>query len=93
MLPHDLNLNAQRIHIDYMPVYFLRFGGFSEGVFPGVSLLSRCLLSGLPVVFAILLGPGFNAITVIFGFYLMFKFDISTFYVQYRDIKSFDQNK
>lgn len=38
------------------------FGGFNEGVFPGVSLLSRCRLSGLPVDFAMRFGPGFSVI-------------------------------
>lgn len=33
---------------------------------PGVDLLSLCLLSGLPVDFAILFGPGFIPITLIF---------------------------
>ena len=41
-------------------LYFFLLGGFKEGVFPGVSLLSLCLLSGLPVDFAIRFGPGFN---------------------------------
>ena len=33
---------------------------------PGVDLLSLCLLSGLPVDFAILFGPGFIPITLMF---------------------------
>ena len=33
---------------------------------PGVDLLSLCLLSGLPVDFAILFGPGFIPITFMF---------------------------
>lgn len=32
--------------------------GLSEGVFPGVSLLSRWRLSGFPVESAVLFGPG-----------------------------------
>ncbi len=32
--------------------------GFNDGVLPGVSLLSLCLLSGFPVDSAILFGPG-----------------------------------
>jgi hypothetical protein len=41
-----------------------RLGGLSEGVLPGVSLLSLCRLSGFPVESAILLGPGFNPFLV-----------------------------
>ena len=33
-------------------------------MFPGVFLLSRCLLSGFPVDFAILFGPGLIPITI-----------------------------
>jgi hypothetical protein len=40
--------------------------GFSEGVLPGVSLLSRCLLSGSPVESAFLFGPGLMLINQIF---------------------------
>jgi hypothetical protein len=36
---------------------FLCLCGLREGVFPGVFLLSLCLLSGFPVDFAILFGP------------------------------------
>lgn len=42
--------------------FFLGTGGFNEGVLPGVSLLSCCLRSGLPVESAILFGPGLSAI-------------------------------
>lgn len=37
-----------------------RLGGNKDGVFPGVSLLSLCLLSGFPVEIAVLFGPGFK---------------------------------
>jgi hypothetical protein len=37
--------------------FFLGTGGFNDGVLPGVSLLSRCRLSGLPVDSTILFGP------------------------------------
>jgi hypothetical protein len=46
------------------------FGGFNDGVFPGVFLLSRCRWSGLPVDVAILFGPGLSAI--VFCFYLCY---------------------
>lgn len=46
--------------------FFLGTGGFNEGVFPGVSLLSRCRLSGFPVESAILFGPGFSGIILNF---------------------------
>jgi hypothetical protein len=39
--------------------------GFNPGVFPGVFLLSRLRLSGLPVESAIGFGPGLRAIIVI----------------------------
>jgi len=42
--------------------FFFGTGGFNEGVLPGVSLLSRCRLSGFPVESAILFGPGLSAI-------------------------------
>ena len=42
--------------------YFFGFGGFNDGVFPGVSLLSLARLSGFPVDLAILFGPGLSAI-------------------------------
>ncbi|WP_339813668.1 hypothetical protein [Zunongwangia profunda] len=45
-----------------MPSYFLSFGGFKDGVLPGVSLLTLCLLSGFPVDFEILFGPVLSAI-------------------------------
>ncbi|WP_394906446.1 hypothetical protein [uncultured Mesonia sp.] len=45
---------------------FLCLCGLSDGVFPGVFLLSLWRLSGLPVVFAILFGPGL--IPIIFNF-------------------------
>lgn len=41
--------------------------GFNEGVFPGVFLLSCWRLSGLPVDFAILFGPGFSDIVLSFN--------------------------
>ena len=40
---------------------FLCLCGLRDGVFPGVSLLSRRRLSGFPVVFAMGLGPGLIA--------------------------------
>lgn len=46
----------------YFPVDLL---GFSSGVLPGVSLLSRRRLSGFPVDLAIALGPGLRAMIVI----------------------------
>lgn len=49
----------------------LLFGGFNEGVLPGVFLLSRCRWSGLPVDVAILLGPGLSAIVL--GFIYVIK--------------------
>jgi hypothetical protein len=48
--------------LDY---FFFRFGGFKDGVFPGVSLLSLARLSGFPVDLAILLGPGLSAIILV----------------------------
>jgi hypothetical protein len=45
----------------------LRLGGFNDGVFPGVSLLSRARLSGFPVDLAILFGPGLSGIIFIFN--------------------------
>uniref|UniRef100_UPI0039A703A3 hypothetical protein n=1 Tax=Ornithobacterium rhinotracheale TaxID=28251 RepID=UPI0039A703A3 len=52
---------------DFLTTYFfVLLEGFNEGVLPGVLLLSLCLLSGLPVVLAILFGPGFNPIIIIF---------------------------
>ena len=39
--------------------------GFNDGVFPGVSLLSRRRLSGSPVDLAIGFGPGLRPIIVI----------------------------
>ncbi|EDM44520.1 hypothetical protein SCB49_13150 [unidentified eubacterium SCB49] len=47
--------------------FFLRLGGFNDGVFPGVLLLSRARLSGFPVDLAILFGPGLSAITLVFN--------------------------
>jgi hypothetical protein len=47
----------------HRPLYspFLCLWGLSDGVFPGVSLLSRRRLSGLPVDLAIGFGPGLIA--------------------------------
>jgi hypothetical protein len=45
----------------------LRLGDFREGVFPSVSLLSRARLSGFPVDFAILFGPGLSAMIFVFN--------------------------
>ena len=42
--------------------FFVDFDDFKDGVLPGVFLLSRCLLSGLPVDFAFLFGPGLSPI-------------------------------
>ena len=56
-------LLRQRTLQTYSP--FLCSWGFREGVLPGVFLLSRCLLSGLPVLGTILLGPGFMLIHII----------------------------
>ncbi|HLF51262.1 hypothetical protein [Flavobacterium sp.] len=47
--------------------FFFGTGGFNEGVLPGVSLLSRCRLSGFPVESAILFGPGLSAIILSFN--------------------------
>jgi len=57
---------------DYLLPFSELFDGLSAGVFPGVFLLSRCRWSGLPVEVAILLGPGFSAIILVFicSFYL-----------------------
>lgn len=49
-------------YIVYLSCCFL--GGFKVGVFPGVFLLSRWRLSGLPVDSAILFGPGLSAIII-----------------------------
>lgn len=53
------------IDVNKLLIYFplLRTGGFKEGVFPGVFLLSLCRLSGFPVESAILFGPGLSAIS------------------------------
>lgn len=40
-------------------------GGFKDGVFPRLSLLSRCRSSGLPVEIAIHFGPGLSAMVLI----------------------------
>ncbi|BFP43209.1 hypothetical protein FGF1_40540 [Flavobacteriaceae bacterium GF1] len=53
-------ISFQPFYYPLFELYFFLLGGFKEGVFPGVSLLSLCLLSGLPVDFAIRFGPGFN---------------------------------
>ena len=60
------HLIINRPYIEY--TYFLfRFGGFKDGVFPGVSLLSLARLSGFPVDLAILFGPGLSAIVLGFN--------------------------
>ena len=51
----------------YLFFDFVDFDGFNDGVFPGVLLLSRWRLSGLPVDLAVLLGPGFNPIVFIYS--------------------------
>jgi len=48
----------------YLPLVCL--WGFNEGVFPGVSLLSRWRLSGSPVDSAIFFGPGLIGIVLLF---------------------------
>ena len=48
----------------YLPLVCL--WGFNEGVFPGVSLLSRWRLSGSPVDSAIFFGPGLIGILILF---------------------------
>jgi len=52
-------------YFHFLLFFFLRLGGFKDGVFPGVSLLSLARLSGFPVDFAILLGPGFSGIFLV----------------------------
>lgn len=49
-----------------MDLYDFFFGGSKDGVLPGVDLLSRWRWSGLPVEVAILFGPGFSAILMLF---------------------------
>lgn len=49
-------------------LYFFRFGGFKDGVLPGVLLLSLARLSGFPVDLAILFGPVLSAIIFVFSF-------------------------
>ena len=56
----------KRVRSLYMPLRYFLLGGFKDGVFPGVSLLSRWRLSGFPVDVAILFGPGFSGIMMIF---------------------------
>jgi hypothetical protein len=51
----------------FLNYFFGRFGGFKDGVFPGVFLLSRARLSGFPVDLAILFGPGLSAIIFVFN--------------------------
>ena len=46
--------------------FLVLFEGFKKGVFPGVDLLSLCLLSGFPVDLAFLFGPGFSPIIILF---------------------------
>jgi hypothetical protein len=41
--------------------FFVDLLGLSEGVLPGVFLLSLCRRSGFPVDFAVLFGPGLIA--------------------------------
>ena len=47
----------------------------SDGVFPGVCLLSLCRLSGFPVESAILLGPGLSAMILKIMLFLITKFN------------------
>jgi|TARA_E500000081_G_scaffold131602_1_gene141987 hypothetical protein len=51
--------------ISILTYFFDDLLGFNPGVFPGVFLLSRLRLSGLPVESAIGFGPGLRAIIVI----------------------------
>lgn len=51
--------------ISIITYFFEDLLGFNPGVFPGVFLLSRLRLSGLPVESAIGFGPGFKAIIII----------------------------
>ena len=52
---------------------FVLFEGFKEGVLPGVFLLSRCLLSGIPVESAVLFVPGLILISFIIKIYYKFR--------------------
>jgi hypothetical protein len=52
---------------NYLYYFFGDFGGFKDGVFPGVSLLSRARLSGFPVDLAILFGPGLSDMILVFN--------------------------
>jgi hypothetical protein len=49
---------GRRLNIAQTDQFWIGVNSFSTGVFFGVSLLSRRRLSGLPVDFAIGLGPG-----------------------------------
>jgi hypothetical protein len=70
-IPFIRHLIINRPYIDY--TYFLfRFGGFKNGVFPGVSLLSLARLSGFPVDLAILFGPGLSAIVLVLIIYIFY---------------------
>ena len=55
--------------ISILTYFFEDLLGFNPGVFPGVFLLSRLRLSGLPVESAIGFGPSLSAITVILVIY------------------------
>lgn len=63
------NRGFQNLKSSVFLIYFLGFftGGFNEGVFPGISLLSRCLLSGSPVDLAIIFGPVLSPMVLIFN--------------------------
>ena len=54
-------------YFDYHHFPFLGTDGFNVGVLPGVDLLSRWRWSGLPVESAVLFGPGFKGIILVFN--------------------------
>ncbi len=74
-----------RIVVFFLLNYFvLRLGGFSDDVLPGVSLLSLALRSGLPVDTAILLGPGFSGIILIFILIIFYNYLKYSYYSQFK---------
>jgi hypothetical protein len=67
MLPKYFLKNVNSLYL----FYFLLedFDCFNDGVLPGVVLLSLWRWSVLPVEVAILFGPGFSAILLLFCIY------------------------
>jgi hypothetical protein len=53
--------------------FVVDFDGFNDGVLPGVLLLSCWRWSGFPVEVAVLFGPGFSAIILLFVFFNLLK--------------------